>query len=67
MTMTNPESGRQSGRLEVVNQSRTSDGKKTIALKSGSRKQELENLLSGITPENMHSREFSSLIGKERW
>ena len=67
MTMTNPKSGRQSGRLEVVNQSLISDGEKTIALKSGNRKHEPEDLLSGITPENMHSQEFSSLIGKEWW
>lgn len=67
MTKTNPKSGRQSERLKVIDQSRTSNDETTITLKSGSRKQELEELLSGITPENMHSQEFSSLTGKERW
>jgi antitoxin MazE len=45
----------------------TSDGEKTITLKSRNRKQELEDLLSRITPENMHDEEFPALIGNERW
>ncbi len=45
----------------------TSDGEKTITLKSRNRKQESEDLLSRITPENMHNEESPALIGNERW